>query len=469
MIVKKSDAMLFKAMTDLRNTDYSSNAQIKSVYDRLVKGRKSFEGAMDKEIMSVMQISSLDLILRQNTKNLLEISDRVDDATVVIDRESEEASEVVSGVSQRQEELANTMVKASEQTDEVYKKIEESQNELTNIKELSDKSILVSKDMQKDMSELLGIIAQMNEVIAGINAISSQTNLLALNASIEAARAGEAGRGFAVVAEEIRNLAEQTQDLTSNMGSFVSNIQSASGKSNESAKNTIEALNEITDKIGNVWQLNDENQKQVASINEDLSTLAAVSEEVSAAMGEMESQIVNIMEQSHKLRKDTDELRDASKQIETAISPLTTIEKQLDESAKIMGDMTDDPFFRLEFLEFAKYIENAIKAHEGWLSNLKNMVSQREVMPIQLDSSKCGFGHFYYAMTPKTPEIRTIWMPLEEKHKKFHSYGKEVIDALRRQDYSKAESLYKEAENYSVGLINDLKEMKNIAENKDKK
>ena len=60
------------------------------------------------------------------------------------------------------------------------------------------------------MNTLLDVVNHMNEVIAGINSISSQTNLLALNASIEAARAGEAGRGFAVVAEEIRKLAEQT-------------------------------------------------------------------------------------------------------------------------------------------------------------------------------------------------------------------------------------------------------------------
>lgn len=75
------------------------------------------------------------------------------------------------------------------------------------------------------MNALFDVIARMNEVIAGIDAISMQTNLLALNASIEAARAGEAGKGFAVVADEIRGLAEQTQKLTGDMGNFVEGIR----------------------------------------------------------------------------------------------------------------------------------------------------------------------------------------------------------------------------------------------------
>ena len=104
------------------------------------------------------------------------------------------------------------------------------------IKDLSIKTIRESKEMQKDMDVLLNIINHMNEVIAGINSISSQTNLLALNASIEAARAGEAGRGFAVVASEIGS-------LSANTNVAANEIQQVSS----AVVNAIQGLNELAD------------------------------------------------------------------------------------------------------------------------------------------------------------------------------------------------------------------------------
>ena len=49
------------------------------------------------------------------------------------------------------------------------------------------------------------------------------------------------------------------------------------------------------------------------------------------------------------------------------------------------------------------------------------MVDSRNILPLQQDSTKCGFGHFYYAITPKNPELVAIWKPMEEKHRKFHT------------------------------------------------
>ena len=440
---------LIKAISELKNADYGKMPELNSIYQRLSNGRAQFEEALENNINAIMQISALDLTLNHLTEEILEISRSVAAATDIIFGGDTSTS---GRANSQHEELTNTIIHASEETDEVYKKIELGQNELTAIKELSTQTIQVSLQMQKDMTELFELIDQMNSMIAGIDSISLQTNLLSLNASIEASRAGEAGRGFAVVADEIRSLAGETQKLTSNMGEFVEGIKNASEKSTESVSNTIKALQTMTEKIGNVWELNDENQNHVSKVNDSISSLAAVSEEISSNMAEMENQLKN----------NTDFMYNVHNELKSASEPVITIEKTLDESTKIMGKMANDAFFHLERSEFSKYISKAIIAHKKWLENLGNMIAKKAVMPLQLNASKCGFGHFYYAITPNIPEIQSIWNALEAKHKKFHGYCSQAIDALHQGDYIRAEQIYHEAENYSRELISDMDKMLQI-------
>ena len=242
MAFGKKKTVLMKAVSEMKDADYSQTPELGGMYKRLSSGRKQFTDVLDKNIKAVMLISSLDLTMQHHTEQIMEISRSVAAATESIFGAVDGSSISDGRANNQQEELTNTIISVSEEMSEVYKKIEVGQDELTAIKELSKQTIQISQEMQRDMNELFEVINQMNEVIAGIDAISMQTNLLALNASIEAARAGEAGKGFAIVADEIRGLAEQTQKLTGDMGSFVEGIKDASQKSTRSATSTIEAL-----------------------------------------------------------------------------------------------------------------------------------------------------------------------------------------------------------------------------------
>ena len=462
MIFGKNKTDLVQSVAALEKADYSKQPALGDIYKRISDGRVQFEAAFSNDIQAVMEISSLELSLKHHEKTMTTLSDNVANATSVISDAASESSTIAGQVNEQHEELTNTIIEASEETDNVHKAIESSQEELTTVKELSDQTIEVSKEMQADMNELLNVINHMNEVISGINAISNQTNLLALNASIEAARAGDAGRGFAVVADEIRSLAEETQKLTDKMGTFVAGIKTASEKTNKSTSQTIEVLNIMTEKIVNVWELNDKNQQHLAKVNDNISSLAAVSEEISSSMSEMEAQAQRIEEQCIELKDDTHQMRDTIREMEHVTAPIAGIEKTLDKAARIMGGMTKDPFYDLTNHEFIKYIENAIQAHQTWLAKLKDMVDSRMILPLQQDSSKCGFGHFYYAITPKNPELVAVWKPMEEKHKKFHNFGTDAVKALFNEDYKRAESIYKEAEKYSEDLISDMKKILQI-------
>ena len=260
MALKTSKSALIKAISEMKEADYTRDPDLQDIYERLKSGRQQFGEIFEKNIKAVMQISSLDLTMQYQTEKIIDISRSVENATETIFGASADSA---GGRNNNQhEQLTNTIVNVSSDTNNVFEKIQEGQNELTTIRDLSRQTIDISLELQNDMDKLLQVLEYISDVISGINAISLQTNLLSLNASIEAARAGEAGKGFAVVAEEIGTLAGETQKLTSDMEQFVETIKEASEKSVQSASNTVESLEAMSKKINYVWDLNRESQRQ---------------------------------------------------------------------------------------------------------------------------------------------------------------------------------------------------------------
>ena len=113
----------------------------------------------------------------------------------------------------------------------------------------------LAQDANRDVAGLGESSAQIGQVVTVIQGIAAQTNLLALNATIEAARAGEAGRGFAVVAHEVKELATETAQATTQVGEKVRTIQlQVDGVIDSLAKigGVVERINETQQTIGGV-------------------------------------------------------------------------------------------------------------------------------------------------------------------------------------------------------------------------
>ena len=159
-----------------------------------------------------------------------------------------------------------------------------------------EQTVITSAQVVSKLGERSKEIGQIVDTISGI---AGQTNLLALNAAIEAARAGEQGRGFSVVAEEVRKLAEQSQDAAKQIAVLISEIQGDTDRA-------VIAMNDGTREVKLGAEVVNASGKAFQEISDMVNKVSGQTKEISAAIEQMASssrQIVGSMQQFDVLSK----------------------------------------------------------------------------------------------------------------------------------------------------------------------
>ncbi|WP_394128076.1 methyl-accepting chemotaxis protein [Vibrio hepatarius] len=166
------------------------------------------------------------------------------------------------------------------------------QDTVQKISELS-KDISASAQAVNEVEDSVGSIGS---VVGTIQGISEQTNLLALNAAIEAARAGEAGRGFAVVADEVRNLAQRTQQATVEIQDMITKLQTSANSAVELMEKSVVEAAEGVDLVTNAGSELDGIVGQVNQINDMNFQIATAAGQQSSVAEEMNQNLTNVRE-----------------------------------------------------------------------------------------------------------------------------------------------------------------------------
>ncbi|WP_027008094.1 methyl-accepting chemotaxis protein [Conexibacter woesei] len=185
---------------------------------------------------------------------------------------------------------------------------------------------------------------EIGGIVDTITSIAEQTNLLALNAAIEAARAGEQGRGFAVVAEEVRRLAEESQDAAGSIASLIAEIQAETGNAVEvvesGARQTaagattveearasfaliVERVRSMNERVGEITAAATEVASVTTAITSEVTEVVAVAEQSSASSEEVSASTEQTSASAQEIAASAEELAATAAHLEALVGRFT--------------------------------------------------------------------------------------------------------------------------------------------------
>nr|WP_083954032.1 methyl-accepting chemotaxis protein [Cytobacillus eiseniae] len=274
-------------LNDLSKSFNSMANNLRQMMDEVNVSSEHVAASSDELTASAEQISQATELI---TETIQHVAKGAEHSTISVQESAialEEVSKGVQSIAEAASFMSEASAQATEKANDGGKFVDKTVQQINAISHSVDESGRVLQSLEQRSKE----IGEITKVISGI---ADQTNLLALNAAIEAARAGEHGKGFAVVADEVRKLAEQSQQSSSQISSLIIEIQQDMMHSNKSVEQVmsdvmagLEIVKKTEDSFGEILEFTE-------NLAERIHDLAATAEEVSASVEEVSATVSSI-------------------------------------------------------------------------------------------------------------------------------------------------------------------------------
>jgi len=300
--------LLFAARVMLRQTQYL-NDSIKTMAEKdlsvpIEMACKDEYGDVARELektrVQLQEMIKLQVDASQELSGLTEVM------TLSMSETKESAQEEFNEIDQlatAMSEMTSTVQTVADHAQNASSLTENASGQAATGQRFVQDTVVKISELSQDISASAQAVNQVEEsvdsigsVVGTIQGISEQTNLLALNAAIEAARAGEAGRGFAVVADEVRNLAQRTQQATVEIQEMITQLQSSANSAVELMEKSVVEAAEGVELVTNAGSELDGIVGQVNQINDMNFQIATAAGQQSSVAEEMNQNLTNVRE-----------------------------------------------------------------------------------------------------------------------------------------------------------------------------
>lgn len=438
---------------------YPRHIRLMKCFERLFTGEEKMAKSAKKIIQVGASISNFDIEMKHIAGMLVNFAEEMTELSQSNLAIIEETTASMNTVNETTSVVVKTLNEVSSFSEELVKSNVEGLSQMEEISHIKEDVLLNANEMSKKIDYLVEMANKISYIVGTVEDIADKTNLLALNASIEAARAGEHGKGFAVVAQEIRKLADDTKVNLDGMKSVMTNIHMAASDGKTSVDNTITETDKMSDKIDRVKVTIEKNVTLLDTTVNDIKVLNDSMKGISISVDEINKAMEMSSIDAERLSSMTEEVRKGAMESSEQGIKVAEIDGQLSKIVKELFAHLKNTSNSITNEEFINYIEKAKESHKVWLENLKRVVEERRLLPLQLDGNKCAFGHFYDAINADHPRISKQWNELGKIHLNFHSCGKRVIEDIRVKNYDDLYKDYKNAEELSILIFKLLDEI----------